>query len=337
MENEKKKRLLTLAVLFALSLFLYGQSGTAVVVYSDGDGFTLVRSGESTFYDVNYDDVLGMLLYPGDTILTEENTFLEIQVTSNASLIKIAENTTFAFEQIGSHGGGTLSVAYGRIRAKINKLTNNDQFQVLGSGTTAGVRGTDFGYDLTYGEDVSADQSNEAITTVYCFEGSVKVQQENSETEEVREVLIGQDQMVVTSNVKQTEPLVVYNIEEEIDNFWEENQFVYKLAEKPTVVIAETVDSEDYYTAKIFQQKKKLKSTGGGLTLAGFLMATGGFIVYEQLDEKKTGIGLMSVGAASFVSGLIFLINSTTLPDPPEGWVPPPEKAFEPEEPAGGQ
>lgn len=327
MKSEILRKIILTGLFLLIPAGLFSQSGTAVIVYVEGDGFTLVREGETFFYEVAYDDILGMLLYPGDTLLTEEDTFLEIQITSNASLIKIAENTTFAFESIGNYGGGTLSVAYGRIRAKVNKLTNDDQFQVLGSGTTAGVRGTDFGYDLTFGEEVAESESNEAITTVYCFEGAVKVEQEDKETRQIKEVLIEADQMVVTSTEKIEAPLIVYDIEEEIDEFWEENKFVYELAEEEVAIVQEDYDPDDYYSEKIFGQKRRLKRAGGGLTAAGILLSGGGLAAYNLLDEKSVGIGMMSVGAASFVSGLIFLINSEALPDPPEGWVAPPVEA----------
>lgn len=316
------KYALWLLLLLIPAGLLFSESGTAVIVYAEGDGFTLVRDSDSSFFEVAYDDVLGMLLYPGDTILTEEDTFLEIQVTSNASLIKIAENTTFAFEHIGNYGGGTLNVAYGRIRAKVNKLTNDDEFSVMGSGTTAGVRGTDFGYDLTYGQDISETESNEVITSVYCFEGSVKVEQESKENKDVKEVFILEDQMVVTSSVKDEAPLIVYDIEQEIEEFWEENKFVYQLIEEPVLVVSEDYDPDMYYTEKIFGQKRKLQRLGGGLSISGFVMASGGFAAYQLLDDRSVGIGLMSVGAASFISGMIFLMQSTTLPPPPEGWTP---------------
>ena len=322
MENLKLKQFLLVICFLLSSSFIFGQIiGSAVIVYAEGDGFTLVREGETEFYEVDYDDVLGMFLYAGDTILTEEDTFLEVQVTSNASLIKIAENTTFEFETIGTHGGGTLKVVYGRIRAKINKLTNDDKFQVTGIGTVAGVRGTDFGYDLTFGQDVSASESNEAITTVYCFEGSVQVEQENTETNEIKDILIGANQMVVTSSEKQEAPLVIYDIEEEIDKFWEENTFVYEMAEEPVLVVSEDYKPEDYYSEKLFGQKRSLRYTGGGLTVAGLIVGAGGGAAYGLMDDKSLGISLITLGSASFVAGIIFLLQSEALPDPPEGWV----------------
>jgi|GEM_PF-1403043 len=324
MKNLKKTGILLIVSLFLMTFNLFSQNGSAVVVYAEGDGFTLVREGENDFFEIDYDDVLGMFLYEGDTILTEENTFIEIQVTSNASLIKIAENTTFEFESIGMHGGGTLKVVYGRIRAKVNKLTNDDEFQVLGTDTVAGVRGTDFGFDLTFGDDFSDSESNEAITSVYCFEGSVQVEQENSETKEIKEVIIGVDQMVVTSSEKQEAPLTVYDIDVEIDRFWEENRFVYEMAEEPVIVTLDDYNADDYltdYSDKIFGQKRRLENTGGSLAVAGIIIGAGGGVAYGLMDDKGLGVGLITIGTASFIAGTIFLLQSTTLPDPPEGWV----------------
>jgi len=331
MENIRFRTIAIICCLFISAQLLMAQSGTAVIVYAEGDGFTLVREGETDFYEVDYDDILGMLLYEGDTILTEEDTFLEVQVTSNASLIKIAENTTFAFEEIGRFGGGSLNVAYGRIRAKVNKLTNNDKFQVTGSGTVAGVRGTDFGYDLTYGEDISEGESNEAITSVYCFEGAVLVGQENSDTKEVKEIIISEDQMVVTSSVKLEAPLVIYDIEEEIDQFWADNKFVYEMAVEDVLVVSDEYEPEVYYSEKIFGQKRRLEYAGTGLLLSGLLVGVGGGAAYTLLDDKGLGVGLLTAGGVSTVAGIIFLIQSSKIPNPPEGWVAPP---VEPENPA---
>lgn len=323
MKKLEIKRILYIFLLFTASPLLFSQNvGSAVIVYAEGEGFSLVRGGETNFFEIEYDNVLGMLLYAGDIILTEEDTFLEMQVTSNASLIKIAENTTFEFQSIGIYGGGSLKVAYGRIRAKINKLTNNDEFEIAGTDTVAGVRGTDFGYDLTFGQDITESESNEAITTVYCFDGSVKVQQENLETKEIKEILIGADQMVVTSSDKPEVPLVIYEIEDEIDQFWEENKFVYEMAVKPVLVVADDYKKEDY-SEKIFGKKRRLEYTGGGLLISGLIAGIGGIATYSFMEDKSLGIGLMTFGGASLIAGVIFLIQSGTLPDPPEGWIPP--------------
>ncbi len=327
MKKIRFKTILFILFLVTVVQHLVAQNGTAVIVYAEGDGFTLVREGETTFYEVDYDDILGMLLYTGDAVLTEEDTFLEIQVTSNASLIKIAENTTFAFDEIGQFGGGSLNVVYGRIRAKVNKLTNNDEFSVTGSGTVAGVRGTDFGYDLTFGEDLSAGESNEAITSVYCFEGSVQVEQENPETLEVKEILISADQMVVTSSVKQEAPLIVYDIEQEIDQFWDDNKFVYEMAEEDVLVVSEDYNPDDYYSEKIFGQKRRLKRAGSGLVILSMLTGVGGGVALNLMDDNTLGTGLLTLAGASFIAGTVFLLQSDALPDPPEGWISTPVEA----------
>jgi hypothetical protein len=51
------------------------------------------------------------------------------------------------------------------------------------------------------------------------------------------------------------------------------------------------------------------------------ILGFGGGVAYNLMDDKGLGIGLLTAGSASFLAGLIFLLQSAKLPDPPEGWV----------------
>lgn len=148
--------------------------GSAVVVYAEGDGFTIVRNKDPQFYEIDYDPVMGMELQSGDLIQTENGTFLEIQLMESRSILKIAENTNFRLERVTSGGGGSFDIAYGRVRAKVNRLVQGNDFSIRGGSTVAGVRGTDFGYDRIYQVE---DGARLTKTRVYCFEGSVAVSQ----------------------------------------------------------------------------------------------------------------------------------------------------------------
>jgi len=135
--------------------------------------------------------------------------------------------------------------------------------------------------------------------------------------------------MVVTSTDKPEAPLAVYDIEEEIDKFWEENKFVYEMAVDPVIVVADDYD-EDFYSDKIFGKKRRLERTGGALVITSMLAVAGGVVSYNLMDDKNLGVGLLSLGGASFIAGTIFLLQSGTIPDPPEGWV---SQPVEPEKP----
>lgn len=159
--------------LFSTSELLTAQSqeSYAFVIYAEGYDLSIYRNGELTTYDVLVDEVIGMPLLPGDLVQTDAQTFVEIQVMPSRTVVKVAENTTFEIERIGGAGGGTFNMAYGRVRARVERITSDDPFQIRGFTAVAGVRGTDFGYDLV----VERQATSELQTKVYVFEGEVDV------------------------------------------------------------------------------------------------------------------------------------------------------------------
>jgi len=235
------------------------QESYAFVIYAEGYDLSIYRNGELSTYDVLVDDVIGMPLLPGDLVQTDARTFVEIQVMPARTVVKVAENTTFEIERIGGAGGGTFNMAYGRVRARVERITSDDPFQIRGFTAVAGVRGTDFGYDLV----VERQAASELQTKVYVFEGEVDVTEaEQSDAVESVEsgdaqpqsVRISSNEMVsvvtdvppelveqadaaveggVTTPVSPTTiapPVekVVFRrsaIEEEIEEFWDEQAF----------------------------------------------------------------------------------------------------------------
>ncbi len=233
------------------------EDGRAQVVYPAGGGFTVVRGDEPVFYSVRDQQTLGMELLPGDEIQTESGTYLELNLMDSGSIIKIAENTTFRIKAVSRKGGGRFDLAYGRVRAKVNRLVQEDDFSISGQETVAGVRGTDFGYDLLYEQE---GKESAARTRVYCFEGSVEVSrpapdpdtgEEAAEEEEgvegvegveeveeeetaVRErILISADEMVDFKSPRRAadresgekpEPLAKEPLNTDVKTFWLESQ-----------------------------------------------------------------------------------------------------------------
>ncbi|MDA3948769.1 MAG: FecR domain-containing protein [Spirochaeta sp.] len=170
------------AVLFAWFVpTVMAQAGTepyAFVIYAEGYNLSVFRNDEMTTYDVLVDDVIGMPLLPGDLVQTDNDTFVEMQVMPSRTVVKIAENTTFEIERIGGAGGGTFDMSYGRMRARVERLTQNDRFEIRGFTAVAGVRGTDFGYDMVVEREAAA----ELQTKVYVFDGEVEVSEPGGET-----------------------------------------------------------------------------------------------------------------------------------------------------------
>lgn len=202
------RRLATICIVFfALTLSLYAQNAPyAFVIYADGYNISVYRNDELLTYDVLVDDVIGMPLLQGDLVQTDPDTFVELQVMPSRTVVKVAENTTFEIESLGGNGGGTFDMSYGRVRARVERLTNNETFQVRGSSAVAGVRGTDFGYDMV----IEREAAEELRTRVYVFEGEVAVtgrdesgaddpDSAESEVEDrpaPEEILIGANEMV---------------------------------------------------------------------------------------------------------------------------------------------
>jgi hypothetical protein len=148
-----------------------------IVLYAEGTEVSLYRDGELRTYDVMTDDVLGMPLLEGDLLQTEDATFLEIQLLPSRTVVKIAENTSFRVAAVGEGGGGDIALSYGRIRARVERLSGDDEFRIRGAGYVAGVRGTDFGYDVTVSrgsESLRAD--------VYVFEGEIALAEDPEAT-----------------------------------------------------------------------------------------------------------------------------------------------------------
>ena len=149
-----------------------GEKAFGIIIYADGKELSIFRKGEYISYDLANVDVVGLPLLPGDMIQTDKGTFLEIQLHPTKSVLKIAENTTFSVQNLETSGGGGFELTYGRVRAKVDKLTGRDPFSIRGRGAVAGVRGTDFGFDYIADKEATGLT---AATKVYCFEGSVAV------------------------------------------------------------------------------------------------------------------------------------------------------------------
>jgi hypothetical protein len=160
--------LLTLAVGFAAA------APWASVSYAEGKSFMLVRDGKTSTYSVDSAVVFGMELRQGDIIQTASSTFLEVFVTSVGASVQIAENTSFKCDADASGEKVSGELYYGRVRAKVAKLTGSSSFRITTPTLVAGVRGTDFGCDVIAVRG-SSTASAPVLNRVFCFDGAVTV------------------------------------------------------------------------------------------------------------------------------------------------------------------
>ena len=227
------------------------EANAGSLIYASGSGFELVREGIKKEYDLSSDMVEGLDFYTGDYVNTYDDTFLEIQVSESSHLLKISENTSFKFDKSTHTDTAQYEVSYGRVRARVRKMAGLERFAISGPSMVAGVRGTDFGYDVLFDFE-----ENTTVASVYCFEGKVEVEPTVEVIEEtdagevvlsaeavskiVSPIEIGADEMVqvrelaarqAESGVEResaAEQLFVLRrsaVENEIKAYWKENDF----------------------------------------------------------------------------------------------------------------
>ncbi|TFG58008.1 MAG: hypothetical protein E4H36_15755, partial [Spirochaetales bacterium] len=214
---------------FVFPAVMLSAAPAGFIIYADGEGFMISRGGKSSFHDIFTTDATGMEVFNGDNISTEKDTYLEIQLASSSNLVKVSENTTFLILSSDTKETTSINLTYGKLRAKVSQLVGNSNFNISGPSATAGVRGTDFGYDYVYPSETGEE---DALTQVYCFEGSVEVSKLDKTEEEVKvieTVVINADQMVAIQLKEIARPMNATAITEEIEDFWEIHDFAGSL------------------------------------------------------------------------------------------------------------
>ena len=293
--------------------FLSWAQEEAEIVYAEGEGFSLVRKGDTIFFDLYEEPAEGMTLQAGDVILTEQDTWMEIEINHSNSLIKIAENTTFTINSLENRGG-TFQVSYGRIRARVEKLTEDSPFWVQGVDTVAGVRGTDFGYDLFYNRESPEDTR----TDVYCFKGKVEVVKipvsEDAEAapgeegdQQVQSVIIGRNEMVTVYSDSR-EPLEIERVSPELKEFWDVNEFEYEPIEEKEIN-PEAVSFQGFHN-----NSRQLRQAALFSGISGALIAGTGLAGYLAADSPLSfAVGMGSVGGILLGGAGYFAIRAAIL------------------------
>jgi len=282
----------------------------AEIVYAEGEGFTIVREGLATFYDLYEEEAEGMILLPGDLILTEQESYLEIEINKTGSLIKIAENTSFSINSL-ENKGGSFTVSYGRIRAKVNKLTDDSPFWVQGTDTVAGVRGTDFGYDLFF----ERDKPEKTRTVVYCFKGKVEVVklaftvEKAGPVEALSSVILGRNEMV--SVLSESEELLEKEkVSSELKEYWEVNDFNF-----PEEPLESTLALKSFH-----KDSKQLKQAALFAGITGSLFGGIGTASYLWGEAPRStvwgmgGVGATVIGFAGYLYIRALILDSRSVP-----------------------
>jgi hypothetical protein len=181
----RNKRVLSIVAALGLAGALFAATPYATVVYAEGSSFTLIRAGKSIPVRVGDPTTIGLEVKPGDIIKTGASTFIEIAINTLSSSVQIAENTSFRCDVDETRLASSGELFYGRVRAKVTKLSGNASYRMSSPSLTAGVRGTDFGLDVLAVRQPGASSNVPSVPVptggspmlyrVFCFEGKVLV------------------------------------------------------------------------------------------------------------------------------------------------------------------
>jgi len=235
------------------------------LVFASGEGFQVIRGGAAEEYEPDMVSAEGLEFYPGDYINTYADTFIEIELSETGHLLKISENTSFFFQDAEQKKVYRFAISYGRVRARVKKLAGLERFSIDGPSVVAGVRGTDFGYDVLYGSDSALP-----VSSVYCFDGEIAVRPKveigetsgigQKDVEELREspgnsLLLLADEMITVEGRRQENEEVFHftksPVRTDIEFFWDRNPFSTDRVEvepeqmpKPVALIPDKEESE---------------------------------------------------------------------------------------------
>lgn len=213
-----RRQLLLVGLLVVLpALHAVAQASLGVIVYAEGGEITILRDEEEVALDAGLGEALGEPVYADDQVTTGENTFAEIQLLTSRNVVKIAENTTFTVATV-EDGRSSLSVTYGRLRARVERLAGTGRFEFRGITASAGVRGTDFAYD-----QVLDPSTGELYNRVSCFDGGVIV---SASARPELSVAIGPGEAVFAPVGASPEEAVLGPVPEAVQAFWADRPFV---------------------------------------------------------------------------------------------------------------
>ncbi len=302
-------------LLFALSCGFVAAERYGVVAYAEGPSFMRIRDGKTEVFRPDERDVAGMEVLTGDIYQTSKGAFLELTFDEIGATVQIAENTSFRcyMEDGGKKSSGELY--YGRVRAKVGKLTGGSTYRLSSPSLVAGVRGTNFGLDVISNEDTSR-----VLHRVFCLEGSVLVGDLYGPT--LKTVLLKGQEMVEkvavpegtavegdpAASAAEPAPLVKEPVAAEVVGFWERRPFAAAKAtagEAPASAETAVADASDTTEPKDKRDNVKLlRNTGSALMVVGILTSIGSALWRNttESDDWRADAGI-TAGVVMFGSG----------------------------------
>ncbi|HOT62402.1 MAG TPA: FecR domain-containing protein [Treponemataceae bacterium] len=318
-----------LCVLFlAVGGILLAQSPYATVVYAEGRQFTIIRAGKPAVYSAEGANAIGLAIQRGDIVQTSAGTFLEIAIHPISASIQLAENTSFRCDADESGKQSKGELYYGRVRAKVSKLSGSATYKISSPSLVAGVRGTDFGCDVIYvrpsapGGATGAAPQSPVLNRVFCFEGSVLVVP--AADPELQTVLIGRGEMIETAapaaavaEAAAPVKLAKAPVSVEVSEFWKGREFrdspAESRTEEPTATIVEnqvlTEEERQEVEIKVKRERNHKVRLAGSVALfaVGAAVAASGYPEFQS-DGMTPGVALTTTYGGVLVSSSLILL-----------------------------
>jgi len=296
---------------------LAGAAPYATITFAEGASFILVRNNVSSVWAVSDAKVFGMEIKPGDIINTSGSTFLEIFVQPIRATVQIAENTSYRCEADATGTKSSGELFYGRVRAKVAKLSADSSFKISSPTLVAGVRGTDFGCDVI----APRTADDPVLHRVFCFEGNIAVR--DSAFALAPTMVIGANEMVevavpvTAATTKPSEPKKSV-LNEEVRDFWGEHPMTgVALPATPKVRVVDGLTITDRVWPEGVDQKigaRNLAIPGGALAVlavAGSALCVGTAAFAQASGASFSATPLYLAGGIMIGSGsLLGLVSS---------------------------
>jgi len=314
------RKIVSSFVFLIMAAVLLAEPSYTTVVYAEGKQFSVIRDGKPVSYSAESPEVIGLAIERGDILKTTPGTYLEILIHPISASIQLAENTTFRCDadESGMRSEGMLY--YGRVRAKVAKLTNSSSYRITSPSLVAGVRGTDFGCDHFYVRPSvpsapDAASAPPVLNRVFCFEGNVlvaPVAESDLET-----IMIAGGEMVESSTpaavAGNTEPvpLVKAPVAAEVNEFWKGREF-HSVPDEPRVEETAAMTEEERLVVEQEikrERNHKVRLAGSfALFLTGSLIIVPAYPEYERDGMTSSVMMNASFGGVLIGSSLVLLI-----------------------------
>jgi hypothetical protein len=126
-----------------------GNGSGARVYHAEGADFVLTAGEQRHVYRPDSLGGGGLVLNPRDMIQTGADSFVEIQLVPEGTVIKAAENTSFVFNGTGRDGASvSFTILYGRIRVVRGPGEGNRDVMVQAPNAAVFIRQGDIGIDF---------------------------------------------------------------------------------------------------------------------------------------------------------------------------------------------